>query len=319
MLFRPKNNLYYITAQAQWGENAPDASRKGLFHRVDHTWTTPTPWIASSWVEHGPVDLTPHPGVGDGAQITAGVSLLLRDDVPGSPHYAFITTSNSAAALFVAESTVRHNSPLDRLILCSKRHKCLQDLLHWYSPRFWTSGRPGCYDEHGLNVASQVERLSNGNYIFLVSTDNRGRCPSATCERCGETSVNATCPYYEYGGCNIGWLILDAVDPTVIVARADVPFVWPELPSETVGPPGFPLQSPYVTFTTGLEPLGNDTFNVYFVSPIALSLRCRTCPSVAADRGYRCAECGRYERRRRTVPCGCAETRTGSVDEDGRK
>ena len=111
MLFRPRNNLYYITAQAQWG-SAPGASRKGLFHRVDHTWTTPTPWIASSWVEHGPVDLTPHPGAGDGAQITAGVSLLLRDDVQGSPHYAFITTSNSAAALYVSESTVRHNAPL---------------------------------------------------------------------------------------------------------------------------------------------------------------------------------------------------------------
>ena len=125
MLFRPRNNLYYITAQAQWGNNnAPDGSRKGLFHRVDHTWTTPTPWIASSWVEHGPVDLTPHPGAGDGAQITAGVSLLLRDDVQGSPHYAFITTSNSAAALYVAESTVRHNAPLGHLVLCSERHKC---------------------------------------------------------------------------------------------------------------------------------------------------------------------------------------------------
>ena len=124
VLFRPRNNLYYITAQAQWGTNAPDGSRKGLFHRVDHTWTTPTPWIASSWVEHGPVDLTPHPGAGDGAQITAGVSLLLRDDVQGSPHYAFITTSNSAAALYVAESTVRHNAPLGHLVLCSERHKC---------------------------------------------------------------------------------------------------------------------------------------------------------------------------------------------------
>ena len=116
-------------------------------------------------------------------------------------------------------------------------------------------------------MASQVERLSNGNYLFLVSTDNGRRCPSATCERCGETSVNATCPYYQFGGCNIGWLILDAEDPTVIVARADLPFVWAELPSETTGPPGFPVQSPYVTFTTGLEALGNDTFNIYFVSP----------------------------------------------------
>jgi hypothetical protein len=124
VLFRPKNNLYYITAQAQWGSNAPDASRKGLFQRIDHTWTTPTPWIASSWVEHGPVDLTPHPGAGDGDQITAGVSLLLRDDVQGSPHYAFITTSNSAAALYVAESTVRHNMLLGRVILCCERHKC---------------------------------------------------------------------------------------------------------------------------------------------------------------------------------------------------
>jgi hypothetical protein len=99
-----------------------------------------------------------------------------------------------------------------------------------------------------------------------VSTDNGRRCPSATCERCGETNANATCPYYQYGGCNIGWLILDAEDPTVIVARADVPFIWAELPFETIGPPDFPLQSPFVTFTTGLEALGNDTFNVYFVS-----------------------------------------------------
>ena len=111
-----------------------------------------------------------------------------------------------------------------------------------------------------------MEHLSNGNYLFLVSTDNGRRCPSATCERCGETNANTTCPYYQYGGCNIGWLILDAEDPTVIVARADVPFIWAELPFETIGPPDFPLQSPFVTFTTGLEALGNDTFNVYFVS-----------------------------------------------------
>ena len=52
----------------------------------------------------------------------------------------------------------------------------------------------------------------------------------------------------------------------MIVARADVPFIWAELPFETIGPPDFPLQSPFVTFTTGLEALGNDTFNVYFVS-----------------------------------------------------
>lgn len=233
--YRSSDGLYYMT----WQNNS------GLVpgtHRVTHLATSPTPWLVNSWSWHGPMS--------PGQQTTSGASILLRDDVPGSPHYAFITTDDDAGALLVA--TAPHDDPLT-----------------WTTQsKPWASGRPGAFDHYGLASGPSLSshyRLSDGNYLYLYSIDNRQNCQSASCGTCGlNCSAPAVCPFCRDGRCALGWAVLSGNDPTTVIARANATLLRAELAFETVGTPGFATQTPWVIFTCGLQALGGDEFVVWY-------------------------------------------------------
>jgi predicted GH43/DUF377 family glycosyl hydrolase len=56
----------------------------------------------------------------------------------------------------------------------------------------------------------------------------------------------------------VGWVILDAADPTRVVARGNTPLLAAEFPFEVIG------HVPEVVFADGLRPMGNDEFVVTF-------------------------------------------------------
>jgi predicted GH43/DUF377 family glycosyl hydrolase len=59
-------------------------------------------------------------------------------------------------------------------------------------------------------------------------------------------------------------MILDGSDPLKILARADRPLLRSELAFETVGSKEYPTQTPWVIFTDGIQPVGQDEFIVYY-------------------------------------------------------
>ena len=139
--------------------------------RVTWVGSSQTPWIPSSWTFHGPVSRR--------SKLSSGASLLLRDDVPGSLHYAFIGTVNTAGALYSATST---------------------DLINWTTnDTAWQRGRPGHFDHNGIAAGPQAERLSDGNYLYLYNIDNAKNCQSASCGPCGVTIYIYIPLLYYYG------------------------------------------------------------------------------------------------------------------------
>ena len=142
---RPKTGTYYLTYDNTSGLD------KNMSGRVTWIGSSKEPWVPSSWTFHGPV--APE------FKLTAGVSLLLRDDVPGSLHYAFIGNVNTAGSLFSATSA---------------------DLLTWtLNHTAFARGRPGYFDHNGIAVGPvqpQPFRVS----LCAAPQVNRGpRC------RCG--------------------------------------------------------------------------------------------------------------------------------------
>ena len=78
---------------------------------------------------------------------TGGASLLFRDDVVGpSSHYAFVSDSNTAGSIILAQS---------------------QDGLTWTEAGIFMTARPGCWDEAGVAVGAQPVRLSTGDYFMI--------------------------------------------------------------------------------------------------------------------------------------------------------
>ena len=71
VLYRPREDMYYMTYDNCSG------LEPGFSDRVTWVASTRTPWVLESWVFHGPVSAQ-HP-------TTAGVALLLHEDVPGRP------------------------------------------------------------------------------------------------------------------------------------------------------------------------------------------------------------------------------------------
>ena len=70
------------------------------------------------------------------------------------------------------------------------------------------------------------------------------------------------------GRCTIGWVVLDGKDPTRIISRSETALIVPELPWEKttcMGGKNNTCQTPYVIFSTGMKPLGNDDFLVLYV------------------------------------------------------
>lgn len=111
------------------------------------------------------------------------------------------------------------------------------------------AGRPDCWDKDGVAAGAQPERLSNGDYLYVYNIDTGF-------------------PYKPnpLGRCAIGWAILDGNDPTTIIARSEEPLLVATEEWETcadVGK-GYKCQEPEVVFTTGMKPLGNDEFLVFY-------------------------------------------------------
>lgn len=209
-------------------------------HRVTYLATSATPWVIDSWEFHGPMS--------PGQVTTSGASLLLRDDVPGSPHYAFITTDDDAGGLLYATAPS-------------------SDPLNWttHSTHDWETGRKGEFDHYGLASGPQAARLSDGSYLYLYSIDNRVNCQSASCGTCGlNCSSSTVCPFCRDGRCALGWMILDGHDPLTVLARANETLLRAEYEFETTGSSANPTQTPWVIFTCGLQPLGGDEFIVWY-------------------------------------------------------
>jgi predicted GH43/DUF377 family glycosyl hydrolase len=192
-------------------------------HRNTLLSTTLNPFDPDGWTLHGPI----LPGV-----YTAGASLLFRDDAGGAPHYAFVSDSNTANVLLLAESA---------------------DGLHWKPPAndskaVFMAGRPDCWDSQGVAAGPQPERLSSGDYLYVYNIDTGF-------------------PYHPnpLGRCAIGWAILDGDDPTQIVARSTDALIRPSLPWEQCPEGKGPVcQEPMVVFSTGMKPLGNDEFYILY-------------------------------------------------------
>lgn len=171
------------------------------------------------------------PLLGNNAPYTGGASLLIRDT---PPHLAFVSNSDTANIINLAVT----NDP----------YGYTGWELNTSSSNPWMAGRPGMWDSCGVAPAAQPERLSTGDYLFIYNIDTGF-------------------PYHPsyLGRCSIGWAILDGNEPSVIIARAPVPLLTPELAWETCGGESgkgpWPMcQEPEVVFCTGMKPLGNDHF-----------------------------------------------------------
>ena len=63
----------------------------------------------------------------------------------------------------------------------------------------------------------------------------------------------------------MGWVILSADDPLKVLARAEEPVLFAELPFEAAGAsPEWPNLTPWVTFADGLQRVGTDEFVVWY-------------------------------------------------------
>jgi predicted GH43/DUF377 family glycosyl hydrolase len=186
--------------------------------------TTKTPFIASSWVRHGPV-FPDIPWSKSGA-------LLLRDDVPGSPHYLIFGDSSLMPGIQMALS---------------------YDLKTWtIQPGLFLQTRPDSWDSALVESGPMPLRLSDGNYLFIYNSA-RGGFPSKK-------------PGYQFQY-NIGWLILDKNDPTRILQRSDEPILSPVLDWETGNNPTGLALVPNVVFCEGWQRYGSiqdNTFNLYY-------------------------------------------------------
>lgn len=223
--YRSADQTYYLT----WD----NCTQNCYPHRTTYLSTTRNPFDPAGWTFHGPL----LPGV-----YTGGASLLFRDgeiivdDLNGeetqAPHLAFVGNSDTANTLLLATSP---------------------DGLHWTQPDPegppFMAGRDGCWDKAGVAAGPQPEKLSSGDYLYIYNIDTGF-------------------PYHPsyLGRCAIGWAILDGSDPTKIVARSNDALILATIsPWETCPQgKGYTCQEPMVVFSTGMKPLGDDEFLVFY-------------------------------------------------------
>jgi len=206
--------------------------------------TSRDPFDAAAWTFRGPL-------LGEGAPYTGGAALLFRDGEPGAPpHLAFIGDSDTANAIWLAESP---------------------DGVAWaVVNKTWMLSRPACWDHYGVAPAGQPARLSNGDWLLIYNIDTGF-------------------PYKPnpLGRCAVGWAVLDGADPTRIVARADAPLLVPVLPYEANCAGTAECQQPWVVFSTGLKPLGGDEFLVLYGGADSVVGASRIFVNVSAGGGAR--------------------------------
>ena len=112
-------------------------------------------------------------------------------------------------------------------------------------------GRKGHWDEPGVALGPQPELLTSGDYLLIYNVDTGF-------------------PYRPnpIGRCAIGWAVLDGSRPTNTVSRSNAPLIIPTRPWETCEASNSRKSEtcnvPQVVFATGLKPLGNDTFLLFY-------------------------------------------------------
>ena len=164
------------------------------------------------------------PLLGENPPYTGGAALLFRDGEPGAPpHLAYIEDSGMANEIWLAESP---------------------DGFKWTAvDKTWMLSRPDCWDKFGVAPWPQPSRLATGDYLMIYNFGTGFPFHPNPLRRCA-----------------IGWVVLDGADPTIIVARSEVPLLI--APYETCKQPE--CQVPMVVFAMGLKPLGKDEFLVVY-------------------------------------------------------
>ena len=127
-----------------------------------------------------------------------------------------------------------------------------ETLLHWQSlSNVWLPVRNESYfDSYLVEAGPQPMLLSDGNYLFLY---NSARC-----------CYNSSKPGYDLQY-NVGWVILNGTNPEMIIQRAEVPLLSPELVWE-LGYPSPPQlgNTPNVVFVEGIQQYAPDQFLIYY-------------------------------------------------------
>lgn len=183
--------------------------------------TTKTPTVKSSWIRHGPV-FPDIPWSKSGA-------LLLRDDVPGSPHYLIFGDSSLMPGIQMATS---------------------YDLKKWtIQSGLFLEVRTNSWDSALVESGPMPLRLEDGNYLFIYNSA-RGGFPSKK-------------PGYQFQY-NVGWLILDKNDPTKILQRSDQPILSPVRDWEKGSNPNGLALVPNVVFCEGWAASGPNQYTLYY-------------------------------------------------------
>ena len=87
--------------------------------------------------------------------------------------------------------------------------------------------------------------LANGDYLFFYNSAQTG------------WPKDLTTAYH------VGWVVLDAVDPSIIKARSSEPLLSPAYAWEQGNAP-YACNAPNVVFLEAAYPLGGDRFQVFF-------------------------------------------------------
>ncbi len=115
-------------------------------------------------------------------------------------------------------------------------------------PGLWLPVRSGAWDSNLVEAGPAPLPLASG-HLFMVYNSARRGFPS-----------NKPGFDFQY---NCGWLILNGSDPSQILARSAVPLLSPQLAWELGVPPALEL-TPNVVFCEGIEPLGPNSFRIYY-------------------------------------------------------
>ena len=108
-----------------------------------------------------------------------------------------------------------------------------KDLVEWRMEATILETRADAWDNATLSSGPPPFRLSDGNWLLLYNIDNLW-------------PVDAPKPLPYFGRCALGWAILDGKNITNVIARADEPLVYAQLPWEKDG------FTNMVVYTTGL-------------------------------------------------------------------